>query len=179
MTYFYVKDIVMKNIKSINNWPLQTLYEITGSFFLAFFYFILLEFTLTDVVSFPLILGSVLFAILYFVLIIILSKNYSPHFIPLISFIELLRTEKSDGFLLRISGQFAGALLATLVHFFILKTSISVNLTLYAVPLHPLLTAIFTGFISQFVYFLIIALDRVNPTIVKYLLLSVVLGVIF
>jgi len=159
----------------------EALYEIPTSFLFVLFYFLFIEHTLQGNSVLELILRPALFIIFYFLIFWFFYSRATVHILPVVSFIDSLSKEDFSEFMYRIPGQLLGAFLATLVHLAGIKYGPDADFALQVAPLHPFLTALFTGFISQFIYilyyFLIIKLKK--GFILRCLLFSAGLGIIF
>lgn len=159
---------------------IEFILEIFASFLLVFFYTLFIVYSTSILPSFGVFSKGIFYFLLYFVILLLFSGKITVHILPLISFIEFLKTEKAGNFIYRISGQFAGALIGTILHIWILKFGKNIDYSFYANPLHPFLTGLFTGILAQVIYFAYLIIHRLGlKKIIKYFILSIALGSIF
>ncbi len=181
MTYFYVKSIDMKYSNFLNKqWKKESIYEFSASFFFVLLYFLSIEHAIDLFSSSLTVFGSVIYTILYFLIVTILSKMASVHILPVVSFIEYLNTGSLYYFFCKVANQFMGALLAIILHIWVLRYGSDSDLSNYATPLNPFFIGLFTGFLSQIIYLLHLILWRLQIyRISRYFLFSVGLGFVF
>jgi len=159
----------------------EALYEIPASFFFVLFYFLFIEHALQGNSVLELILRPALFTIFYFLVFWFFYSRATVHILPVVSFIESLSKENFSEFMIRIPGQLLGAFLATLVHMAGIKYGTDADFALQVEPLHPFLTGLFTGILSQIIYLLyyIFIIKLKNRFILRCLLFSIGLGILF
>lgn len=159
----------------------KVLYETSASFFFVFFYFVLIDHALWGPSVPEKIIFTVTFMIIYFSISRIFLAISVVHILPLISFIELLNRENPRDFIFRLSGQFLGAFVAILVYSLGIKYEMAIDSGVQTDLLHPFLTGLFTGFLSQIIYFLyyFIIIKPDIGKILKCVLFSAGLGFVF
>ena len=161
----------------------EALYEIPASFFFVLLYSFLVGPVIGhDGMTNRLLIGAVLFALVYFIESIIFFSKADVHIIPIISYIESLRRNDFSIFLYRLPGQFAGAVLAILVIWINIASESKSIYSFEYFQLDPFLTALFTGFISQIAYllhFFIMVRLKIVSAVLRFLLFSAGLGVLF
>lgn len=161
-------------------WIKEATVEIIGSFIFVFLYFLSIEHAIGAFSAFEIVLGSVAYGVIFFTIVLFLSEIASVHILPIVSFIELLKTDHVTNFFSRITAQLIGAIVATVFHIWIIRFGSDANFNDYAEPLDPFFTGLFTGFLSQAIYLLYTFIWRwQKDRLARYFLLSVGLGALY
>jgi hypothetical protein len=159
----------------------EALYEIPASFFFVLFYFLFIEHALSGDSIPVLMLRSALFILFYFLVLWFFYSRATVHILPVVSFMHSLSKENFSEFIYRVPGQLLGAFLATVVHLAGIKYGPDADFSIQVEPVHPFLTGLFTGIISQIIYLLFyFFINRLKKGFVlRSLLFSIGLGIIF
>lgn len=173
MSYF-------KNVKE-NQTLKEAFWEIPASFVFVIFYFLLIT-NVAKIYEVGLIGSSLIFSIVWFLLVKLFSFKTEVHILPVISFTESLIKEDFSTFIYRLPGQFLGAVLAVLIILIDVEAGYNSLYSIQFVPVHPFLTAIFMGFAAQLIYFLyffLLTRNKTLPPTIKLILFSIGLGIVF
>lgn len=127
--------------------------EMVGSFVYVLLYFLLIVPLTMQYEKFGLLIGAFTLAVVYFAIGWFYKPHASVHLIPIISFIKVIQNSNFKCFFYRITGQVAGALVAAFLYYLVSGGKIN-NYNLMVHPLNPFLTGLFIGIIAICIYFL-------------------------